>query len=136
MNDIDTLIPHRDPFQFVDEILSAEEDEIVGVKTYDDPFFMQGHFPERKIVPGVILIESMAQCGGAGINKIGIVGDALWGLASLEEAHFLSIVDFGKTVKMVIKNLKISNRGIKQSGTAFCDGKIVVTATWVCARLK
>lgn len=136
MNDIDGLIPHRDPFQFVDNIISANQDEIIGVKTYDDPFFIKGHFPERKIVPGVIVIESMAQCGGAGVNMLGIAGEGLWGLATVENAEFLGVIEPKKTVKIVVKNIKISNKIIKQSGVALCDGKVVVKATWLCAKIS
>lgn len=137
MNDIESLIPHRFPFLFVDEILSAETDEIVGIKTYDNSFsFFQEYFSHKKIVPNVILIESMGQCGGAGIKKLGIGGDALYGFAVIENVRFFSNVEFGQTVKMVIKNLKISNKVIKQSGTAFCNGEVVAEATWMCARLS
>lgn len=135
MNDIDKLIPHREPFQFIDEIISANEDEIIGIKTYNDSFFLNGHFPAHNMVPGVILVESMAQCGGAGTNKLRGTSDGLWGVATIESAQFIGIVEFEKKVKMVVKNLKVSGRIIKQSGTAYCDEKIVAKATWVCAKL-
>ncbi|MCY6372697.1 3-hydroxyacyl-ACP dehydratase FabZ family protein [Clostridium ganghwense] len=137
MNEIESLIPHRFPFLFVDEILSAEKDEIVGIKTFDDSFsFFQEGFSKQKIVSNVILVESMGQCGGAGIKKLGIGGDALYGFAVIQNVQFFSNVEFGQTVKMVIKNLKISNKAIKQSGTAFCNDKVVAEATWMCARLS
>ncbi len=64
-NKIKDLLPHRYPFLLVDKIISANEDEIVGVKsvTVNEPFF-QGHFPEEPVMPGVLLIEAMAQTGG------------------------------------------------------------------------
>lgn len=135
MNNINALLPHRSPFQFVDNIIYANPDEIVGVKTYD-PYFSRGHFPQHQLVPGVLLIEAMAQCGGAGLNTLGVAGTALWGLAAIENARFLGIVEPGNTVKMIIKNLKITNRIIKQSGIAYCNGKIVVKAEWICARIN
>lgn len=136
MNEVESLIPHRAPFLLVDEIVSADEEEIIGVKTYDDSFiFSKGLFPERNMVPGVILVESLGQCGGAGIKKMGICGDALYGFASMENVRFLGKVEVGKTVKMIVRNLKISSRAIKQSGVAYCDGKPVAKATWMCLRL-
>lgn len=136
MNDIETLIPHRFPFLFVDKILSAEEDETIGIKTYDESFtFFQEYIPGQKVVPNVILIESMGQCGGAGIKKSGVGGDALYGFAVMENVRFFDTVKFGETVKMVVKNINISSRAIKQSGTVFCNDKVVAEATWMCARL-
>ncbi|MBV7275160.1 3-hydroxyacyl-ACP dehydratase FabZ family protein [Clostridium thailandense] len=136
MSDIEALIPHRHPFLFVDEILSADEDKTIGIKTYDESFaFFQECMPKQKIVPNVILIESMGQCGGAGIKKSGIGSDALYGFAVMENVRFFDTVKFGETVRMIIKNINISNRAIKQSGTALCNDKVVAEATWMCARL-
>lgn len=62
---IQELLPHRYPFLLVDKVMSIEENEIIGVKniSINEPFF-QGHFPEEPVMPGVLLIEAMAQCGG------------------------------------------------------------------------
>lgn len=135
MKDIEKLIPHRFPFLFVDEIISAEEEEILGFKTYDESFvFFQENFHREKIVPNVILIESMAQCGGAGIKKLGLGGNSFYGFAIIENVKFFNYVRFGETVEMLVKNINISNRIIKQSGTAFCNKKIIAEATWICAK--
>ena len=65
VNKIKTFLPHRFPFLLVDKIIEIKDNYIVGVKnvTVNEPFF-QGHFPEEPIMPGVLLIEAMAQCGG------------------------------------------------------------------------
>ena len=65
INKIRDLLPHRYPFLMVDKIVCINENEIVGVKnvTVNEPYF-QGHFPEEPVMPGVMLIEAMAQCGG------------------------------------------------------------------------
>ena len=134
---IKTLIPHRDPFLFVDEIVSADKDKIIGVKTFADTFFVfSSHLPERKIVPEVLLIEAMAQCGGAGAKMLDSIGEDLFVLASIVNARFLAEVEPGNLVTMVIQTLKVRNRGIKQTGTAYCQGKSVAEATWWCVKQR
>lgn len=133
---IERLLPQRYPFLFVDEILSATKDEIIGIKTYDSSFFFyQEYIPGQKAVPSVILIESLVQCGGAGVTLLGIFEKASWGLASLDKVQFLGCIEANATVKMVVKTLKVSNKLLKQTGTAFCDGHIILEATWLCLRL-
>lgn len=65
VNEIRTFLPHRFPFLLVDKIIEIQDKHIVGVKnvTVNEPFF-QGHFPDEPVMPGVLLIEAMAQCGG------------------------------------------------------------------------
>lgn len=136
MKEIESLIPHRYPFLFVDEITNVNKDEITGVKTFDESFvFFQENHTKEKIVPNMILIEAMAQCGGAGVKKLNNGDDELYGLASIENAKFFSTVEVGSTIEMIVKNIKISNRVIKQSGTVYCKDKIAVEATWMCAKL-
>lgn len=58
------LVPQQEPFRFIDEIISLHEEEIIGAYRFrNDEFFYRGHFPDRPITPGVILIETMAQIG-------------------------------------------------------------------------
>lgn len=65
LEDIKKQLPHRYPFLMVDKIISLDETTVVGIKnvTFDEPYF-QGHFPNEPIMPGVLLVESLAQCGG------------------------------------------------------------------------
>jgi len=135
-NEIESLIPHRSPFLFVDKILVANEKEVVGTKRFerDTDQMLTGSFPEFNFVPGMILIESMAQCGGAGIKKAGLA-EGFFGLVSMEDVTFMKGLLYGEEVKYVVKNLRVSNRLIKQSGVAYFENLAIAEATWVCARI-
>jgi 3-hydroxyacyl-[acyl-carrier-protein] dehydratase len=132
MIDIKALLPHREPFLFVDRLEKAEQDEVVGYKLFkEDEFFFRGHFPQYPVVPGVILIETMAQCGGAGA-KIISGNTGIFFLAALEKAKFRRQVRPGEEVRMVIKNLRITKIMVRQSGKAYVGDELAVEAEWLC----
>ena len=134
MSEIEKLLPHRDPFLFVDRIEKYDDEEVIGYRRFTEKdFFFRGHFPGYPVVPGVILIETMAQCGGAGIRLTGRVEkDVLFFLASVDKVKFRQQVRPGDEVKMVIKNLRVSPKTLKQSGKAFVGDQIVAEAEWFC----
>jgi 3-hydroxyacyl-[acyl-carrier-protein] dehydratase len=127
------LLPHRDPFLFLDELLEVTKETIIGTRTYtDSDAFFAGHFPDYPVVPGVVLVESMAQCGGAGVRQLGILGDNLFFLASVNNVKFRRQVRPGDTVRMTITNQRISGRMIRQSGVAVVGDEVACEAEWMC----
>ena len=136
MKEVENLIPHRDPFLFVDKIVSVTPEEIVGIKIFpDSEQLLRGSFPEFNFVAGTILIEAMAQCGGAGIKKLGLA-DGFFGFANIENANFFKGVPYGKEFKMVIRNIKIAERYIKQSGVGFVEEEQCMELAWTCVKFQ
>ncbi len=127
------VLPHRYPFLLVDRILEVEGDKrIVGIKnvTINEPFF-QGHFPGHPIMPGVLIIEAMAQVGGVlllahfeGQN----IENKLVYFMSLDEVKFRRPVMPGDQLRFELEMLQFRGRTCRMKGMAYVDGQVVAEA--------
>src|ERR1051325_636511 len=128
---IQAILPHRYPFLLVDRIIEIEEGKrVVGVKnvTLNEPFF-QGHFPGAPVMPGVLIIEAMAQT--AGVLMLGNIPDRetkLVFFTGIEGAKFRKPVVPGDQLRMELTVLRSRPRYIKLRGEAYVDGALVAEA--------
>src|SRR3974377_796129 len=124
INEIRQFLPHRDPVLLVDRIVELEPDRIVGIKnvTLNEPFF-QGHFPDFPVMPGVLIVEAMAQAAGVLVLKTIPDRDRkLVLLVAIENARFRRPVIPGDTLRMEMKILKRKASVAKMAGVATGDG--------------
>ena len=124
------IMPHRYPFLLVDRILSLEKDRVVGIKnvTINEPFFA-GHFPGHPIMPAVLIIEAMAQCGGVLLlNSVEEPRGKLVYFMGIDKAKFRKPVRPGDTVRFELTLLRLKARICKMEGKAYVDGDLVAEA--------
>jgi len=124
------LLPHRYPFLLVDRVLSIEEKSLVAVKnvTYNEPFF-QGHFPGQKVMPGVLIVESMAQAGAILLyNSLPEPEKVLVFMSALNNAKFRKPVVPGDQLRLEVEMLRLKKRFCHMAGKALVDGEVVAEA--------
>jgi beta-hydroxyacyl-ACP dehydratase FabZ len=134
INEIRRILPHRYPFLLVDRIVELEGDRIVGIKnvTLNEPFFV-GHFPDFPVMPGVLIVEAMAQTAGVLVLKtIEDRENKLVLLVAIESARFRRPVVPGDTLRMEMKVLKRKATVAKMAGVATVDGQVVAEAEVMC----
>jgi 3-hydroxyacyl-[acyl-carrier-protein] dehydratase len=135
--DIDAIrdiLPHRYPFLLVDRIEELEAERVVGIKnvTVNEPFFA-GHFPDYPVMPGVLIIEAMAQVAGVLVlSGIPDRKNKLVLLAGVDGAKFRKPVRPGDQLRMEMKILRSKASIAKVSGTATVDGAVVAEAEMLC----
>ena len=137
LEDIQNILPHRYPFLLVDRIVAFEPGKrIVGLKnvSINEPFF-QGHFPGRPIMPGVLIIESLAQVGGilALLATPENMGNPSLFLMGLDKVRFRQPVVPGDQLRLEVETLRSGKKFWKMQGKAFVDDILVVEGEMMAA---
>jgi beta-hydroxyacyl-ACP dehydratase FabZ len=132
VKDILKYIPHRYPFLLVDRIVEIHgEEKIVGIKnvSFNENFF-QGHFPDRPVMPGVLICEAMAQVGAIFAHNArgGMADNKVFVLTGLDNVKFKRPVEPGDQLRMELTCLKRRGSYWKMQGVATVDGKVVAQA--------
>ena len=141
INEIKNLLPHRYPFLLVDRVLEFNPGEsLVAIKnvSVNEPYF-QGHFPEKPVMPGVLIIEALAQATGLLAFSTGNKGaerETLYYLVGIDNARFKQPVIPGDQLRLEVTVTK-QKRGIWVFDTrATVDGKVAATAVIMCTERK
>lgn len=127
---IQEIIPHRYPFLLVDKIIEVEEGKrAVGIKnvTINEPFF-QGHFPQFPVMPGVLIIEAMAQVGAAAILMKEEFKGSIGLLAGIDDARFRGQVFPGDTLTLEVEIIRLKGKIGKGKCVAKVGDRVVVEA--------
>lgn len=126
------LLPHRYPFILVDRVLDFEKGKtITGLKNVSmgEPFF-QGHFPREPVMPGVLIMEGMAQAGGllAYLSAPEMIGEKLVYFAGLDKVRFRRVVRPGDQLIFKLEMVKQKAKLTKMAGKAYVDDALVAEA--------
>ena len=134
VQEISAVLPHRYPFLMVDRIVEIGEDSIVGLKnvTVNEPHFT-GHFPGYPVMPGVLIIEAMAQVAGILVGSVAphTRGKIMF-LASVDNARFRRPVVPGDQLRIEVKMVRLKHSAAKIQGIATVDGQVAAEAMLMC----
>lgn len=139
IHEILKYLPHRQPFLLIDRVLDMKMGEsLVGLKnvTVNESFFA-GHFPERPVMPGVLILESLAQaaCILAYKSTNSLPSDGvLYYFAGVDKARFRRIVEPGDQLRLEVRVLRSKQNMWKLEGIAYVDGDIACSAEFLSAR--
>lgn len=132
------ILPHRYPFLLIDRVLELKKGQsIIAIKnvSYNEPFF-QGHFPDLKVMPGVLIVEAIAQAGGILLyHSIPDPANKLVFLSKIDKAKFRKPVVPGDQMRLEAVILKLKNRICQISGKAYVEEEIVFEGEIMAALL-
>lgn len=138
LEEVQQLLPHRYPFALVDRIIDYVPGErAVGIKnvTFNEPHF-QGHFPGRPIMPGVLIVEAMAQVGGVVLTQFPGMEGSLFLFAGIDKVRFRRQVIPGDQLVMTTELVRVSQRRIaKMQARAEVDGQLVTEGELLFSRV-
>lgn len=128
IDEIKRILPHREPFLFVDEVLDISEKKIIAKRVINgDEYFLKGHFPSEPIMPGVLIVEAIAQTGG--VMLLRKYPGAIPLFMGIDKARFRRIVKPGDTLIMEVELLQERGTIVKISGVAKVNNEIACEAT-------
>lgn len=134
--EIMSILPHRYPFLLIDRVVEMERKQrIVAIKnvTMNEPHF-QGHFPDYPIMPGVLMVEAIAQTGGALLlTEIPDRDSKLMVFTGIENARFRRPVTPGDQLRIEVTVLNWRSRAVRMQGNITVDGNLVCDAIVMCA---
>ena len=124
-NQIMEIIPHRDPFLLIDEVLEMEAGKrVLALKhVREDEYYFQGHFPQEKVMPGVLIVEALAQAGAVGILSMEENRGRIAYFGGIREAKFREKVRPGDTLALEVTLDRIRSRAGTGTGTALLGGR-------------
>ena len=129
IQEIHQLLPHRYPFALVDRIIEyVPGEKAVGLKnvTFNEPYF-PGHIPDRPLMPGVLMVEAMAQVGGIVLVQLPGMEDKFFAFAGIDKVRFRRPVVPGDQLIMTVELLSLKqNRIAKMQGRGEVDGQLAV----------
>ena len=135
INDILKILPHRYPFLLIDRVLELERmKRIVALKnvTITEPFF-QGHFPDKPIMPGVLIVEAIAQAGGLLLlTEVPNRDEMLMVFTGIEKARFRRPVVPGDQLRIEVEVRAWRMTAARLEGKAYVDGKVAAESTVTC----
>jgi len=133
VKDVMKVLPHRYPFLMIDRVVQLSEDRCTAIKsvTINEPFF-QGHFPARPIMPGVLIVEALAQAAGVlAVEALGLAGSGkLVYFMAIEGAKFRQPVEPGVLLKLEVEFIQKRSSVCKFAGRATIDGKLAAEASF------
>lgn len=138
IDEIRAILPHRYPFLLVDRVLEITPGErILGLKnvTANEPFF-NGHFPQQPVMPGVLIIEALAQIAGVLTVKSqpSDAAESMFFLAGIDAARFRRMVVPGDQLMLESKVINLRRNLMKHKTTATVDGELACSAEIMCVR--
>lgn len=129
------ILPHRDPFLLIDEITDMEVGKSVKAIKYvsEEEYYFKGHFPQEKVMPGVLIIEALAQAGGVAILSIPENRGKIGYLGGIKNAKFRQKVVPGDILKLEVHLDKVRSRAGMGTATAYVNGNVACRCEMVFA---
>ncbi|GHT41112.1 beta-hydroxyacyl-ACP dehydratase [Planctomycetales bacterium] len=137
LDEVKAAIPHREPFLFIDEVVSCDDEKIVCKKTFTgEEFFFKGHYPGFPVVPGVLQCEAALQAGAILLTRIfedDKIGNRLPVVAKLGEIRFKQMIQPGDTIFLEVKYKNKMSSVYFLHAKVLKDGKTAVQFDFACA---